>query len=118
MAIKTVDLTRVELNEGKVLTLEAATSASDGFALDFSAQDERTVFIFRNTGSSSATITVKMGDGIQGVTDLDALTVTAGDVAVFRLDSGAFKQCSGANKGKAVFIPSSTDIKAAVIRLP
>lgn len=118
MAIKEIALQKVELNEGKVVTLEAATAAADGFAIDFSAQDERTVFLFQNSGTAAATVQVKAGNGIQGVTDLEAFSVDAGGIAVFRLDSGAFKQVTGENKGKAVFIPSTTTVKAAVIELP
>lgn len=118
MAIKKCELQKVNLNEGKIVDLQAASSASDGFAMSFAAQDERTVFLFYNGGSSPATIKVQKGDGIQGVTDLDAFSVTNGALAVYRLDSGAFKNVSGDNKGYAVFIPSSTDIKAGVIQLP
>lgn len=118
MAIKNIDLQKVNLNEAKLVTMTAPTAAADGFGMDFSAQDERTVFLFQNTGSAAATVKVNQGDGIQGVTDLDAFSIAAGGVAVYRLDSGAFKHVSGANKGRAVFIPSSTDIKGAVIVLP
>ena len=118
MAIKNIDLQKVNLNEGKLVTLTAPTAAADGFGMDFSAQDERTVFIFHNTGSAAATIKVKQGDGIQGVTDLDAFSIAAGGIAIYRLDSGAFKIVTGTNKGRAVFIPSTTDIKGAVIVLP
>lgn len=118
MAIKDITLQKVNLNEGKVVTFEAATAAADGYAVDFSAQDERTVFLFQNGGTAEATVKVKAGNGIQGVTDLDTLSIAAGGVAAFRLDSGAFKQVTGDNKGKAVFIPSATTVKAAVIELP
>ena len=118
MAVKTVDLQKVNLNEGKVVALTAPSVAADGFAMEFTAQDERTVFLFQNTGSAVATVKVLKGNGIQGVTDLDAFSIAAGGIAVYRLDSGAFKHVSGANKGKAVFIPSTTDIKGAVIVLP
>ncbi|MEY8366841.1 hypothetical protein AALA22_14490 [Anaerovoracaceae bacterium 41-7] len=118
MAIKKIDFQKVNLNEGKLVELAAATAAADGFAIDFSAQDERTVFLFQNSGTAAATVKVKQGNGIQGVTDLDAFSIAAGSIAAFRLDSGAFKQVTGENKGTAVFIPSSTDVKAAVIVLP
>ena len=118
MAIKNIDFQKVNLNEGKLVQLTAATAAADGFAIDFSQQDERTVFLFQNTGSAAANVKVKQGNGIQGVADLDAFSIAAGGIAVFRLDSGAFKQVSGDNKGTAVFIPSSTDVKEAVIVLP
>lgn len=116
--ITKVDLQKVNLNEGKNVTMTAPTAAADGFAMDFSAQDERTVFIFQNTGTGEGTVKVLKGNGIQGVVDLDEFSVPASGIAVYRLDSGAFKNVTGDNKGKAVFVPSAATIKGAVIQLP
>ena len=35
MAIKNIDFQKVNLNEGKLVQLTAATAAADGFAIDF-----------------------------------------------------------------------------------
>lgn len=118
MAIKAIDAQKVELNIGKVVEVVAPTTPSDGFQIDFSAQDERTVFLFHNGGGSAATVKFVKGDGIQGVADTDALSIPAGKIAAFRLDSGSFKYVTGTNKGKAVAIPSTADVKCAVIQLP
>lgn len=119
MAITKVDLQKVNLNAGKVVELTAPSSASDGFAMDFTAQDERTVFLFMNTSTSaSATVKVLAGNGIQGCNDIDAFTIPASGICAYRLDSGAFMNVTGDNKDRAVFIPSAATVKGAVIQLP
>lgn len=112
MARTIVELQKVELNEGLNIEFVAAESVADGFAIDFSAQDERTVLLFQGSGN----VTIKQGNGIQGVTDLEPFTIDG--LAAFRLDSGAFKNVTGDDKGHVVAIPSATSVKAAVIRLP
>ncbi|MBR5316037.1 MAG: hypothetical protein IKU44_04520 [Firmicutes bacterium] len=112
MARKIVELQRVDLNQGLNVTFVTPSSVSDGFALDFSAQDERTVALFKGTG----TVTIKQGNGIQGVVDCDTITING--LTVFRLDSGAYKNVTGADKGYVVAIPSANTVEAAVIRLP
>ncbi len=106
-----VELQKIDLNEGLAIDFTACESAEEGFALDFSAQDERTVFLFKGTG----TVKFLQGNGIQGVVDTDALDVS--EFGAFRLDSGAYKFVSGEDKGYAVAIPTG-DIEAAVIQLP
>ena len=112
MARKIVELQRVNLNEGLNIEFVSAESVEEGFALDFSAQDERTVVLFQGTG----TVEIKQGNGIQGVVDLEPFEIDG--VAAFRLDSGAFKHVTGDDKGYVVAIPSDTSVEAAVIRLP
>lgn len=118
MAIKKVELQKVDLNAGKSIEFVAPEVASDGFAMNFTAQDERTVFLFQNTSTSNSTIKVKAGNGIQGVNDIDEFTIPGSGFVAYRLDSGAFKNVIGDNKGYAVFIPSALTVKGAVIQLP
>lgn len=118
MAITKVALQKVDLNAGRKVEFTAPSSAADGLAMEFTAQDERTVFLFTNTGSSEASIKVKAGNGIQGVNDIDDFSLKAGETCAYRLDSGAFMNVSGENKDYAVFIPSAATVKGAVIQLP
>lgn len=118
MAIKKVKLQKVDLNAGKSIEFVAPDVASDGFAMDFSAQDERTVFLFQNTSSSNSTVKVKAGNGIQGVNDIEEFTIPGNGIVAYRLDSGAFMNVTGENKDCAVFIPSALTVKGAVIQLP
>lgn len=118
MAVKNITITKVPLNEGTTVSPAAATTAADGFTIEFTGQDERMFILFQNSGASEATVQITKGNGIQGAVDLAALSIAASGLAVFRLDSGCFLNVSGDNKGKVVAIPSSTDIKCAVVQLP
>lgn len=85
------------------VTLEALT-ASTAKAIDWSEKDEQTVLVIN--ASAQTDLTVKAGNGIQGVTDL-VLTVPQG-VSLVKLESGRFKNVSGANKGKVIVVSTGT----------
>lgn len=85
------------------VTLEALT-ASTAKAIDWSEKDEHAVLVIN--ASAQTDLTVKAGNGIQGVTDL-ALTVPKG-VSLVKLESGRFKNVSGANKGKVIVVSTGT----------
>lgn len=80
-------------------TLTANTAA----AIDFDGADERIVVVVQNTTTSATTLTVKAGNGLQGVVDI-TLAVPASSVNLLKLDSGRFKNVSGTNKGKIVVV--------------
>lgn len=101
------------------ITFTAATSATDGFEIPFGGDDFKTLILVQNTEASDAKgITVKMGNGIQGVADLALDEIAAGSMAGFTLDSGAFKQVSGEHKGNVIVIPEAATVKIAVVELP
>ena len=85
------------------VTLEALT-ANTAKAIDWSVKDEHTVLVIN--ASAQTDLTVKAGNGIQGVTDL-VLTVPQG-VSLVKLESGRFKNVSGANKGKVIVVSTGT----------
>ena len=72
-------------------------------AIEFDGADERIVVVVQNTTSSETTLTVKAGNGLQGVVDI-TLAVPASSVNLLKLDSGRFKNVSGTNKGKIVVV--------------
>ena len=117
MVLKDIGRNNLSLNAWGTVTFTAATTASDGVAIDYKGKDHKTVILAQNGGSGSATVTVKAGNGIQGVKDLAAYTIAAGSIVAIRLDSGEFKQVTGTNKGNVVIIPSSTDVKFAAVEL-
>ena len=101
------------------ITFTAATSTTDGFEIPFGGDDFKTLILVQNTEASEAKgITVKMGNGIQGVTDLVFSGIAASAIVGFTLDSGAFKQVSGEHKGSVIVIPDTTTVKIAVVELP
>ena len=87
------------------VTLEALT-ANTAKAINWNEKDEHTVLVISNAGNTATDLTVKAGNGIQGVTDL-VLTVPKG-VSLVKLESGRFKNVSGANKGKVIVVSTGT----------
>ena len=65
----------------------SALTANTDKSLEWSESDEKMVLVVHNTASSDATLTVKAGNGIQGVVDL-TLTVPKNAVSLVKLDSG------------------------------
>lgn len=119
MAITNITKQKIGLNAWSgAITFTAAATAADGVALDFTGKDYKCVVIAQNTGGSSATVTVKAGNGMNGVNDIAAETIAAGETKVIRLDSAAFKNIEGTDRDKVVMIPSATGVKFAVVELP
>lgn len=101
---------RNNLANVELTTLTANTEKT----LDWSENDAKMVLVIHNSGSSATDLTVKAGNGIQGVADL-ALTVPVG-VSLVKLESGRFKFVSGANKGK-IIVKSTGAPKVGVVAL-
>ena len=94
-------------------TLEALT-ADTAKALEWSENDAKTVLVINNATSAASTLTVKAGNGIQGVCDL-TLTVPKG-ISLVKLESGRFKNVSGDNKGKIVVVsPAALSVGVAAL---
>ena len=85
------------------VTLEALT-ANTAKAIGWNEKDEHTVLVIN--AAAQTDLTVKAGNGIQGVTDL-VLTVPKG-VSLVKLESGRFKNVSGTNKGKVIVVSTGT----------
>ena len=49
---------------------------------------------------------------------MDTYTIAAGKFACINLESGAYKNVSGEDKGYAIVVPSSADVKCAEVVLP
>ncbi|MCK9479990.1 MAG: hypothetical protein M0R40_10920 [Firmicutes bacterium] len=124
MAVTVV--TPVALGKFNAFTLDAvafatATTAADGFTVDLSGfADQKAVFLLQNTNSGSTvrTATIKAGNGLQGVSDLVSGNIAAGKIAAVSVESGAFMNVSGDDKGKVVVVPSNAELKLAVVVLP
>ena len=89
-----------------------ALTANTDKAIDWSENDQKMILVI--SASSATTLTVKAGNGIQGVADL-TLTVPEG-VSRVKLESGRFKNVSGTNKGKVV-VKSAGTPKVGVVAL-
>ena len=86
-------------------TLTAFTANTEK-ALDWSENDAKMILVISNSGDSAVSLTVKAGNGIQGVADL-TLSAPRG-ISLVKLESGRFKFVSGANKGKIVVKSAGT----------
>ena len=90
---------------------------ADGGEVTLNGHDERTLLIVQNTSTSDAvSVTIKAGNGIQGVADL-TFSVPKSATTYIVPESGRFKNVSGTDKGKLV-ITGTTAIKVACVMLP
>lgn len=81
-----------------------ALTASAAKAIEWSENDNKMILVVNAT--TATTLTIKAGNGIQGVADL-TLNVPVG-VSLVKLESGRFKNVSGENKGKIVVVSAGT----------
>ena len=97
-------------------SITAPISASDGAEFAMSERDDKYLVLIQNSATSAKDVTVKAGNGLQGVNDLK-VSVAASSYTFVRLESGRFKNVSGEDKGKVV-INGPADIKVGVFCLP
>lgn len=97
--------------------LFTGVDATDGAEVALNHHDERTVILVQNTATTEGTVTLKAGNGIQGVND-EVCTIAASSTVLIVPESGRFKVVSGTDKGKLLITASANTIKVAVIQLP
>lgn len=112
MAVTKVEKQVLGINNFADIEFTALTSATDGFEAEWHVKDERTVLLIKNTGSSAVTVTVKKGEGLQGVKDL-SYSVAGSAVSGIVIDSGSFKNFDSTVKVTA----SATGVSAALVEL-
>lgn len=90
---------------------------AEGGEIVWDERDDQVVVLVENTHESeAATVVLKAGNGIQGVTD-ETVTLKSGEYTLIRLESGRFKNVSGSDKGKVV-LQGNTSVKVAVFVTP
>jgi hypothetical protein len=94
--------------------LTTAADATEGAEITWNERDDKYLVFIHNAGSAAATVTIKAGNGIQGVNDL-SMSLAAGQYTFVSLDSGRFKNVSGDDKGKVIITGA---VKLAVFKLP
>ena len=102
----------LELNKAKAIT---AISKSAEFTCELTGGDYKTVFIM--TGTANATVKFSAGNGIQGVGDDLTVTLTSTSPHAIVLDSGYFKNVSGAAKDAVTITPSAAT-SFIIVELP
>ena len=99
-------------------------AAGDGFVIPYAGGDHAMALIVQN-GGTAGTLTLKAGDGLQGVTD-QTFSIAANKNYFIVLDSGRFKNTKASTKSTAetslkgkVFAVTATSatIKVAAVTL-
>lgn len=112
MAITKITAAKSKFNTPAAMPATVAINATDGAAV-YPAADHKTLVIIESTAAGTATI--KAGTGIQGTRDLEVKFSAAGSQCV-TLESGAFMQVSGDNKG--AYLITGANIKVAAVTVP
>lgn len=94
--------------------LTTAADLTEGAEIKWNERDDKYLVFIHNAGSSAADVSIKAGNGIQGVNDL-TINLAGGQYTFVSLDSGRFKNVSGADKGKVIITGA---VKLAVFKLP
>lgn len=97
--------------------LFTAVDAADGAEFVMNSRDDKTLVLVQNSASSEGSVTVKAGNGVQGVADL-TVSIPASSTTALVLDSGRYKNVSGPDRGKVVVLGGAATIKLGVIVLP
>ena len=99
MAQTLVDNLKLKFNEaGEMPEATTATSAEDGLAFDYTGREDGRILLIL---AGASTATVKAGNGLQGVEDLE-VTIPSGGQAVLVVESGKYVNVFGENKGKVI----------------
>ncbi len=119
MAATKITSTFLSFNEAAAIPATVAVDATDGALIDYSAaSDARILLILENASSSEAkAATIVAGNSIQGVSDLEVSVAASGRMALV-LESGAYMNVSGDNKGMVVVKGADANIKVAAVVLP
>ena len=98
--------------------MTTAIDATDGAEIVWSERDDKYLVLIQNANASEAkNVTIKAGNGIQGVNDITT-SIAASSYTFIALDSGRLKNVVGADKGKVLFTGDSADIKIAAFKMP
>jgi hypothetical protein len=109
--------TSLVLNTFATLPATAAVEATNG-ALVNAAADHKMLLIAENASVDTAkTVTIKAGNGIQGLSDL-ALSIPAATTKCIVIESMKYVNTSGTNKGKILLTGTDANIKIACVVLP
>ena len=113
----------VKLTPSKIAKWNEASGAvpftalnSDGAYYEHTARDDRNVILVQNSASSASNLTIKKGNGLQGVAD-EVISIPASSTVAIVIESGRFKNVSGDNKGMVILTGAST-LLVGVVEMP
>ena len=116
LTVRELDARNTFLGAVASTELFEAVDPAEGAALEMKGCDDKYLIVVQNAAEAAKTVTVKAGNGLQGTADLVHEVAESSTTCVV-LESGHYKNVSGADKGK-VLITGTVDIKIAVFRLP
>lgn len=117
MAATAIVNTVLGFNTGAAMPATAAVDAADGALITCDKADQKMLIIMENAdGANAEDVTIKAGNGVQGVNDL-VINLAASQKKVVTVESGKYKNISGTNKGK-IKITGTADVKIACVVLP
>ena len=114
MSVVKIEPEKLDLNTGLQLKDGTAIDASDGLYVLYTGKDSNIVLLL--SGSAEDTVTIEMGNGLQGVADEEA-QVVSGKTTAITLESGRFKLVSGEYKDY-VHLKGAATTKVQAFELP
>lgn len=99
MANKNVDVTIIPRDDKVLVPSTVSVGTSDTALVEWNCKDESTIILV-TVASGSGNLTIKAGNGIQGVND-EVFALATGTTAI-TINSGRFKNTYGTNVGKVV----------------
>lgn len=94
-----------------------AVDAQDGAEFNMEGADGKYLILIQNSATAPKTVTLVKGNGLQGTCD-HTEALAGSSYAFMSIDSGRFKNVSGADKGKVIIKGEDANVKVAVFRLP
>lgn len=121
MAATAITNTVITRNASTALPATAAVAANEGALVTYDKDDQKIMLILENASATTTlTAVISKGNGLQGVKDLE-VTVGTSSKVVAVIESGAYKNVSGDNKGKVLIkdkVTTATTLKVAAIVTP
>lgn len=107
-----------EFAEAKAFTdILTALDTTDGGEIVWDMRDEKMLLVIENVNSASKKVTINAGNGIQGVNPI-SVELAQNKYTIVCIESGRFKNVSGADKGKVVITSDGgADIKVGAFQL-
>jgi hypothetical protein len=122
MAVSAVTSAEAKRNAGVATGAFVQIPTNDSCAVDATKDDQKILIQIKNSITNAThTAVISKGNGLQGVADLE-IAVAQSSTVVTVVESGAFKQMSGDNKGKILIKDKSTTntnaLQVAAVVLP
>lgn len=121
MAATTITSTSITRGATTALPATAAVAANEGALVTYNKDDQKIMLILENSSATTTlTAVIAKGNALQGTKDLE-ITIGTSSKLVTVIESGAYVNVSGDNKGKVLIKDKSTTaetLKVAAVVLP